>query len=135
MIGAAFLLGTSFSGGIVGVIQLEIVLLFIRVCNGSIINIACVIGFKRTATAAVSFITMPLLFLSGMFVPLDLVPPWIEKFAAFNPLNWAVEAGREVITSQPDWDIVIRYSSYLLLMFSIACVFVLLAFRKYQKTL
>ncbi|MBU5266402.1 ABC transporter permease [Virgibacillus proomii] len=136
MIGAAFLLGTSFSGGIVGVIQLIIIAVLLGLAMGVLsTSLALLVLKEESLTAAVSFITMPLLFLSGMFVPLDLVPPWIEKFAAFNPLNWAVEAGREVITAQPDWDIVIRYSSYLLLMFSIACVFVLLAFRKYQKTL
>ncbi|WP_077320554.1 ABC transporter permease [Virgibacillus proomii] len=136
MIGVSALLGATFSGGLIGIIQLTIIAVLLGLGMGMLsTSLALFLLKEESLTAAVSFITMPLLFLSGMFIPLELVPDWIEKFAAINPLNWAVEAGREIITTQPDWSIVIPNSSYLLLLFIIACVLVLLAFRKYQKSL
>ncbi|API94058.1 multidrug ABC transporter permease [Virgibacillus pantothenticus] len=136
MIGVAALLGATFSGGLIGIIQLTIIAVLLGLGMGILsTTVALFVLKEESLTAAASLITMPLIFLSGMFIPLELVPNWVENFAAFNPLNWAVEAGREVITTKPDWSVVIPNSSYLVLMFIVSCALVLLAFRKYQKTL
>jgi ABC-2 type transport system permease protein len=47
--------------------------------------------------------TLPLTLLSAAFMPLSLAPDWIATVARFNPVNWAVEAGREALTAGPDW--------------------------------
>jgi ABC-2 type transport system permease protein len=31
------------------------------------------------------------------------MPDWMQTAADFNPVNWAVEAGREALTASPDW--------------------------------
>jgi ABC-2 type transport system permease protein len=36
----------------------------------------------------------PLLILSGMLLPLDAGPAWMQKVAAVNPVNWVVQAER-----------------------------------------
>ena len=36
----------------------------------------------------------PLLILSGMLLPLDEGPAWMQTLAAFNPVNWVVQAER-----------------------------------------
>ena len=30
---------------------------------------------------------------------MNLMPQWIQDFAKFNPVNWAVEAGRQTLSS------------------------------------
>ena len=53
-----------------------------------------------------TMLTLPLTFLSAAFLPLALAPDWIETAATFNPINWAIQAGREVLAS-PDWSFVL----------------------------
>ncbi len=31
------------------------------------------------------------------------MPGWMQTVASYNPLNWAVEAGRDAVTVSPDW--------------------------------
>lgn len=136
MVVVAMLLGAQFSGGLIGISLLILIAVVLGLAMGSLsTSVGLIVRKEQSLTAVVGFATLPLLFLSAMFMPLDLVPGWIETAAAFNPLNWAVEAGREVIGNKPDWRVAFQYVSYLLVMFVISCVLVLGAFRAYQRSL
>ena len=39
----------------------------------------------------------PLLILSGMLLPLDEGPAWMQAVATVNPINWVVQAERALI--------------------------------------
>ena len=54
-----------------------------------------------------TMLVLPLTFLSAAFMPLALAPDWIATIARFNPVNWAVEAGREAMAAGPDWSFVL----------------------------
>ena len=54
-----------------------------------------------------TMLTLPLTFLSAAFLPLALAPDWIETAATYNPINWAIEAGREALLASPDWSFVL----------------------------
>ncbi len=41
-------------------------------------------------------VTMPLLLLSGIFLPLTLAPGWLRRIADLNPFAYAVDAGRDL---------------------------------------
>lgn len=134
MIGVAAILGASFSGGLLGIVQLILIAVLLGLAMGALsISLGLIVRNESSLTAAVSFATMPLLFLSGLFMPLQLVPHWVEVIARFNPLNWAVEAGREVLGAQPNWSLVLQHGSYLLLLFAASCLLVVGAFRHYQR--
>lgn len=45
-------------------------------------------------------ITMPLLLLSGIFLPLTLAPGWLRRIADFNPFAYAVDAGRDLFNGR-----------------------------------
>ncbi|GIP19376.1 multidrug ABC transporter permease [Paenibacillus montaniterrae] len=136
MVGVASLLGASFSGGLLSIVQLILIAVLLGLAMGALsISLGLIVRKESSLTAAVSFATMPLLFLSGLFMPLQLVPRWVELIARFNPLNWAVEAGREVLGAQPDWSLVLQHGSYLLILFAAACLLVFAAFRQYQRSL
>jgi len=57
--------------------------------------LAAVVRKEETVIAAVNFVILPLTFLSSVFMAQNLVPGWIRSVARFNPVNWAVVAGRE----------------------------------------
>ena len=79
-------------------------------------------------------IVLPLTFLSGAFMQLSLAPDWIQTIAKYNPVNWAVEAGREAVSSSVDWGFVLGRLG-LLAALAIACVLLATrAFRSYQRS-
>ena len=47
-----------------------------------------------TFFAITGFITLPLLFMSNAFVPVHVLPGWMEVVARMNPLTYAIEAMR-----------------------------------------
>jgi ABC-2 type transport system permease protein len=44
-------------------------------------------------------IITPLIFLSGVFFPINNVPVWLEVISKFNPLTYGVDAIRQVFLS------------------------------------
>lgn len=62
----------------------------------------------------------------------NLIPGWVATVADYNPLNWAIVAGREAVQSGTDWGTVAGYTG-LLAAFALACtVLATRAFRAYQ---
>ena len=51
-------------------------------------------------------LALPLTFLSSTFLPTNLMPEWMQQFAKYNPVNWAVEAGRQMLSGSIDWSFV-----------------------------
>lgn len=50
-----------------------------------------------TFFAVAGFVTLPLVFLSNAFVPLDAMPGWMRIIAQLNPLTYAIEAMRALV--------------------------------------
>src|SRR5262249_60985595 len=50
----------------------------------------------ESPTAVTNGTLMPLLLLSGLFLPLSLAPQWLRVLAHINPLYYAVEASRDL---------------------------------------
>ena len=45
-------------------------------------------------------INLPILLLSGMLLPMELAPVWLQDLAHINPAYYAVEAGRLLVSGQ-----------------------------------
>ena len=88
---------------------------------------------EETLIAAVNFFVLPLTFLSTAFMQKSLIPKWIQDGAAFNPVNWAVEAGRDAVLPGTDWGMVLERLG-LLAALTVACVLLATrAFGAYQR--
>jgi ABC-2 type transport system permease protein len=48
----------------------------------------------------VQFVALPLLLLSGIFLPLQLAPSWLQTLADLNPVSYAVDAVRAAFNGQ-----------------------------------
>lgn len=55
-----------------------------------------------TFFAVAGFVTLPLVFVSNAFLPLDAMPGWMELVARLNPLTYAIEAMRTLVLE--GWD-------------------------------
>ena len=90
---------------------------------------------EATMIAVANFIGLPLLFLSSTLNSVKQIPGWMQTAARYNPVNWGVDAARQVVLPQTDWSSV---GMHLGLLFGLTIVMAALAtwtFRVYQKTL
>jgi ABC-2 type transport system permease protein len=89
---------------------------------------------EESVIAAVQFVLLPLTFLSSVFIAQNLAPGWIQTIARFNPVDWAAQAGRDVLGTDVDWGLVLSRTGFLAL-FALACAFLATrAFRAYQRS-
>jgi len=89
---------------------------------------------EETLIGVVQFIALPLTFLSAAFMQLSLAPGWIQDVARFNPVNWAVEAGREAVSKGPDWGFVLGRLGLLAAVTALFIWIATRAFRAYQRS-
>jgi ABC-2 type transport system permease protein len=128
-------LGASYPGGVTGVLVLILSAVLLGTALGSLSNgLALVVRQRESLIGAVTFVTLPLSFLSATFIQLDLAPGWIQAIARFNPVNWAVEAGREAVGTDVDWSFVWSRVGFLA-AFTLVCAWLSTrAFRTYQRS-
>jgi ABC-2 type transport system permease protein len=103
----ALIVGASFNGGVAGVVTLFAVSALLGATFGGLSNgFALIMRQEEALIGAVQFIVLPLTFLSTTFLQSNLMPDWIRHVSDFNPVNWAVIAGRGAVSSNPDWGLV-----------------------------
>src|SRR5215467_11795143 len=68
---------------------------------------------REALIGASTTLVLPLTFLSGAFLSLQLVPGWIADVARFNPVNWAASAGRIAVEAHPAWATIGSYAGFL----------------------
>jgi ABC-2 type transport system permease protein len=79
------------------------------------------------------FISLPLVFMSNAFAPLDAMPYWMAQVARFNPLTHAIEVARAIITS--GWRTgLVRSAAGLIAFTAISTAATYFRFRIYTKT-
>jgi ABC-2 type transport system permease protein len=79
-------------------------------------------------------LVLPLSFLSSSLMPENLLPSWMHNIAAFNPVNWAVTAGREALHRSPDWGLVLSHTGWLAALALVCGWLSTRAFRAYQRS-
>lgn len=62
---------------------------------------------------AMQMLLLPMTFLASVFMARELMPGWIQDIAGFNPVGWATGAGREAVSADVDWSLVLSHGAYL----------------------
>ena len=73
-----------------------------------------------TFFAITGFVTLPLVFMSNAFVPVDAMPTWMAVVARLNPLTYAIEAMRILVLE--GWRVGVAGSFGVLVLFAAACL-------------
>jgi ABC-2 type transport system permease protein len=132
----ALLLGAHYTNGIGGVLILILVAALLAAAFASLSNGVGVLARQReTLIGAVSLVLLPLTFLSSALMQQDLVPGWIRTVGEFNPVNWAVEAGRSAAMGDLDWGLVAGRVGLLFALVVVSATFATRAFGTYQRAL
>jgi ABC-2 type transport system permease protein len=135
VVGLAAATGASFPGGAGGVLVLMACAVLLAAAIGSLsIGIALLARKEETLIGVANFVVLPLTFLSSAFMKLSLAPEWIQHVARFNPVNWAVEAGREALGTDVDWALVGSRVGSLAALAVVCAWFATRAFRAYQRS-
>lgn len=134
--GVGSLLGAHYEGGIAGVAVLIVASLLLTAPFAAFSNaVALTARQEETMIGLANFVALPLTFLASGFIPLDLAPNWIQTVARFNPVNWALKAGREALSAAPDWGLIgIRLGS-LVVVGAVLFTLATSAFRSYQRSI
>jgi ABC-2 type transport system permease protein len=128
--------GGSFRNGVGGVAILILVACLLAASVAALSNgLALVVRQRESLIAAVTFVTLPITFLSSAFMQQDLVPGWIGWIARFNPVNWAIEAGRSAATQQTDWTLVGTRVGLLGALLLVSATLATTALRAYQRSI
>lgn len=134
--GLALLLGARFDGGVLGFLALTACALLVGATVASFSDAMALNLRQRESVIGINtLMTLPLTFLSAAFLPLALAPGWIRTIAQANPVNWAVEAGREALMADPDWSFVMPRVAGLLLLALLSTAWATRTFRAYQASI
>jgi ABC-2 type transport system permease protein len=128
-------IGARFPGGIAGVGVLVAGSVLLAWSVGALsIGLALVARQEETVIGAVQLVVFPATFLSAVLMRQELAPGWVQAIADFNPVNWAVDGGREALGSTVEWSFVLSRLGLLSLL-AITCGWVATrAFRAYQRS-
>jgi ABC-2 type transport system permease protein len=134
--GLAWLLGAEFASGTLGFAVLVGIGILVAFAFASLsCAMALLIRQRESVIGVNTMLTLPLTFLSAAFMPLALVPDWIATVARLNPINWAIEAGREALLASPDWGAILVRVGGLGIVALLAIAFATRAFRSYQRSI
>jgi ABC-2 type transport system permease protein len=132
----ALALGARYGGGAGGVLLLILVAALLGAAFASLSNGLAVLARQReTLIGAVSFVILPLTFLSSALMQQSLVPGWIRTIAKFNPVNWAVVAGRSAAMQHADWSVIGLRLGLLAALALVCAAFANRAVTVYQRSL
>ena len=132
----ALALGAHYANGVGGVLVLLLVAALLGAIFASLSNGLGVLTRQRESLiGAVTLVLLPLTFLSSALMQASLAPDWIETVSRFNPVNWAVVAGRSAAMEQFDWGVVAGRVGLLAGLAALSAWFATRAFAAYQRSL
>jgi ABC-2 type transport system permease protein len=132
--GIAALAGARYPGGAVGIAITVLCSVLISVVIASFSNAIALLVRQQEALIGISqFIVLPLQFLSGAIMDTRLSPGWVQDVARYNPVDWAVTASRQALSSGTEWGAVWPRIGWLGLLALVMAWLATRAFGSYQK--
>jgi ABC-2 type transport system permease protein len=129
------IVGAEFPGGPIGLVVLVVASVLLGAGFGALSNAIALLSRKEeTMIAASNFILLPLTFVSSVFMAQALMPEWMQQVARYNPVNWAVQAGRGALSSDPDWTAVLLRLALLVTFTAVSGALATRAFGVYRRS-
>jgi ABC-2 type transport system permease protein len=136
IIGLALLMGASFGGEITGLLVLLLGAMLLGALFASFSNAMGLLTRRgETLVVLVNFVVLPATFLSTAFMPAELTAHWIAAVTQYNPVTWALEASRELLTGGNDWGFILSRLGLLAALALLSAALATRAFRVYQRSI
>ncbi|MDH5694754.1 MAG: ABC transporter permease [Gammaproteobacteria bacterium] len=105
VLAAAELMGASTSWNPLHILSSLAVVLCLGIAFASVSNgLAIVLQREEPLVVMGNMMTLPLMFFSSAMVPQAFMPQWIQSAAVVNPIQYAVEAVRAVLSGETNWE-------------------------------
>ncbi len=122
----------SVNGNWVLLILVALSSAFAATSYGVLLGSASSTYMQASAFGAIS--TVILAALGGAWVPVDVMPPVMQKISMISPINWGIRGFYKVFMGETTLIEVLPFVS-LLITFSLVSIMVSVLFRNYQKTM
>ena len=110
----ALAMGTGFATGFPGFITAILLIALLVIGFAGLSNILALrIRDHQLFIMVINFLTLPLMFLSDAMMPMQLLPGWIQTVAKYNPVTYAADGIRSLMTT--GFDGVVLVKSFLIL--------------------
>jgi ABC-2 type transport system permease protein len=127
--------GADYPGGVGGLLVLLVASVLLGTVFGAGSNAVGMLVRQRESIIGINtFLLLPLTFLSSAFMAPGLMPSWMRHIADFNPVNWALVAGRSAMSADPDRGDVLGRGGALLALAVVAVWLSTRTFRSYQQS-
>ena len=101
ILGLGVLLGASNETGPAGALGIVAVGILFSLWFMSLSNVLAVVTRDQESTIiGANLLQFPLLFVSTAFLPLAVLPEWIQTVATYNPVTYGVDAARAIILGE-----------------------------------
>jgi len=135
VLGIGWIAGARFPGGLATLLALALAASLLGMAFAALSNaVALTVRDEQSVIGVNQFMVLPLVFLSSTLLPASLAPAWIQRVARWNPVNWAVDVGRESIVASPDWGLIGTRLVGLALLALFTAWLSTRAFRSYQRS-
>lgn len=104
VLGVAALMGASVKTGAAGTVVMLLVATLFGVVWAGLSNIVALRSKSSEVTLMIGVLfTFPMLFLSTAIMPRSMLPSWLQKVTAVNPVAYVVESQRTLMNFGYDW--------------------------------
>ncbi|MFB6201474.1 MAG: ABC transporter permease [Halorhabdus sp.] len=105
---AAILLGAEIETGVVGAVWIIGIGILFSIWFSALSNVFGLLSRDTEATVlVVNFFQLPLLFVSSAFLPVEILPGWIQFLSSINPVTYGVDATRALVVQGWAWDTIL----------------------------
>jgi len=100
----AVIMGVDLATGVPGVLFAMLLICLLGLGFAALSN-GLALLFKRVEPlmAVITLATLPVMFLSSVMMPADLLPGWLDTVRHFNPVDYAVVGVRDLVLSGYIW--------------------------------
>jgi len=100
----SIIMGVNIVTGVPGALFVLLLLFLLGLGFAAFSNgLALLLKRQENVMAVTNLLTMPLMFLSSMLMPPDLLPGWLNIVRHFNPVDYAIVGVRDLITQGYVW--------------------------------
>ncbi|WP_123535497.1 ABC transporter permease [Halosimplex salinum] len=101
ILGLGVLLGAEIATGLAGAVGIVLMGIVFSLWYVAFTNIVAVLTQDQESTIiGANLLQFPLLFVSTAFLPLDVLPGWIQTVARFNPVTYGVDGARALMLGE-----------------------------------
>lgn len=126
----SLLLGARIETGLPGAIGVLLLAGAFGVAWAGTSFVPALLTKNEQATGTLSILFFPIAFMSTAFVPVGLMPDWLQVINAWNPITYVIEAMRALMVLGFEWDVIGRAIVAIAAVGVVLHSITLLAFRR-----